>query len=815
MQHQYVARVCVLALTIFSFSLGAKAQNYQKKITISGYITDTKSGETLIGAGVVSNRAGAKSSIPVGSVTNNYGFYTLTIPAGKTNLTYSYLGYAPQDFNLSLQKDTVINVRLNSDTQLKEAVIVARKESGINSTNMGAIEIPMQQMLSAPAIFGETDVLKTIQLMPGVQTGVEGTSGLYVRGGGPDENLMLLDGISLYNVDHMLGIFSVFTPEAVKKVTLYKGSFPARYGGRISSIIDVRTNDGNMKETHGVVSTGLLSSRLHLEGPINKDRTTYSISARGLHTILYEPLFRLFKVGGNYFFYDLNLKLTHRFSDKDRLFFSVYNGRDKLYTDIYDKDDETSFTPTSSQTRISRSTTKANINWGNTIGAIRWNHVFANQLFANTTIAYNHYSMDVITSYKEKITESNSTSANNYSFKYDSGIKDLSARIDFDYTPSPNHLIKFGCELIRHDFCPETSKIKQKEVQDGKPVTDTLYKQQSGNDIFGTEASSYIEDDMRIGDHLTINPGIHFSAFNTQGKTYYSLQPRFSTKLSFGEGYSIKAAYSRMAQYVHLLSSTSISLPTDLWVPITKDIKPVIGDQYSIGAYYDGLKGWEFSIEGYYKTMKNILEYKDGMSVMGSSANWEDKVDMGDGRAYGVEFFAQKTLGKTTGWIGYTLAKSDRIFKDGSINNGERFPYKYDRRHDISLCINQQFSKRVDLSATWVFATGGTATIAERQTVVTSPSGETDVVDYVSQRNNYRLPCSHRLNIGVNLHKQLKHGERIWNFSIYNAYNEMNPNFVYTDNDTVIDDNGSHMATKIEKITVLPFLPSFSYTFKF
>jgi len=790
----------------------ASAQSIPRKITISGYVTDGKSGETLIGAGITSEQPGAKTAFPVGAATNNFGFYTLTIPAGKTSLTYSYIGYKSEKMDIGLQRDTVINIKLESDSQLKAATVSAGKESGINSSNMGAIDIPMKQMLSAPAIFGETDVLKTIQLMPGVQTGVEGTSGIYVRGGGPDENLMLLDGIPLYNVDHMLGIFSVFTPEAVKKVTLFKGSFPARYGGRISSIIDVRTNDGNMKETHGVVSVGLLSSRIHLEGPIVKDKTSYSISARGLHTILYEPFLKLKKVPANYFFYDLNLKLTQRFSDKDRLFLSAYKGRDKLYADMTENDGSQN---PDYETRISRNTDKVDINWGNTIAAARWNHVFGNKLFSNTTVAFNQYSMDVVNKSREQVTSGSYSSSNYYSYDYNSGIKDLNAKIDFDYDPDPDNLVKFGAEYIRHDFRPETSSFKQKEMENGKPVTDTLYRQQSGKDIYGNEASLYAEDDMHIGDFLTINPGLHLSMFNTQGKTYWSLQPRFSAKLDFGKGCSLKASYSRMAQYVHLLSSTAISLPTDLWVPITKDIKPVLGDQFSLGTYYTGLQGWEFSVEAYYKMMRNILEYRDGMTVIGISTGWEDKVDMGEGRACGLEFFAQKTSGKTTGWIAYTLAKSDRIFKDGNINNGERFPYKYDRRHDISICLNRQFNKRVDLSATWVFATGGTATIAERQTVVIDPEGEADVVDYASHRNNYRLPSSHRLNIGVNLHKQLRHGERIWNFSIYNAYDEMNPNFIYTDTDTVEDASGTHLVTKIKKVTVLPLLPSFSYTFKF
>lgn len=743
-----LAAIVLSALMLTSvFTYEMSAQNQRIKVTVSGHITDKASGETLIGAGVLTEGAGA--------ATNNYGFYTLTIPQGRhLTLRYSYVGYDDATVTLDLLRDTTINVALKANTEIKEAVVSAQRESGIMATKMSAIEIPMNMIKNTPVLFGEADVLKTIQLMPGVQSGAEGFSGIYVRGGGPDENLLLLDGISLYNAEHMLGLFSIFQPEAVKKVTLYKGSFPARYGGRTSSIIDVRTNDGNLHETHGTVGVGVLCDKFHLEGPIAKGRTAYSISARGMHTFLFDGILRAAKVPANYYFFDMNGKLTHRFSDRDRL-------------------------------------------------------------FSNATVAFTDYRMRMgyTTSEKSQDTEY----FYKYKFDYGSGIRDLTAKIDFDYTPAPRHIIKFGGEYVNHAYIPETYTTVEKENDKGQMVTDTTYTNKKEKNRLGHEMSFYIEDDFTVGGWLTLNPGVHLAMFLTSGRTYWSPEPRMSAKVDFGKGVSVKAAYSRMAQYVHLLSSAQITLPIDLWVPITKNIRPVTADQYSLGLYYNDLPGWEFSVEGYWKDMHNVLEYKDGVSFMASSQSWEDNVVMGDGRAYGVEVFIQKTIGKTTGWLGYTLAKSDRVFSNGLINNGERYPYRYDRRHNISLVVNQRLGKKWDLSAVWTFATGGTTTIPERESIVMLPDGTFTQIDYAPHRNNYRLPPSHRLNIGVNYHKRLRRGESIWNFGVYNAYNRLNPNFVYYKADTKGNSESSLYTrkAKLKSVTILPIIPSFSYTYNF
>ena len=795
-----LAAIILSALTLTT-AFDISAQNQRMKVTVSGHITDKASGETLIGAGVLTEGAGA--------ATNNYGFYTLTIPQGRrVTLRYSYVGYDDATVTLDLLRDTTINIALKANTELKEAVVSAQRESGIMATKMSAIEIPMNMIKNTPVLFGEADVLKTIQLMPGVQSGAEGFSGIYVRGGGPDENLLLLDGISLYNAEHMLGLFSIFQPEAVKKVTLYKGSFPARYGGRTSSIIDVRTNDGNLQETHGTIGVGVLSDKFHLEGPIFKGKTAYSISARGMHTFLLDGIFRATNIPANYYFFDFNGKVTHKFSDKDRLFLNAYYGRDIFY--YKDNEGDVIIDGIENKTEFDD---KTYIRWGNLLTSVRWNHVFNGRLFSNATVAFTDYKMRM--GYKS--TEKNENSKNLYKFDYGSGIKDLTAKIDFDYTPTPRHLIKFGGEYVTHIYIPETYTTVEKENHYGQMLTDTTYSNNKEKNRVGHELSAYIEDDLTIGKRLTLNPGIHIAMFHTGGRTYWSPEPRMSAKFDFGKGISAKAAYSRMSQYVHLLSSSKITLPIDLWVPITKNIKPVTADQYSLGLYYNGLPGWEFSVEGYWKEMHNVLEYKDGVSFMASSQSWEDNVVMGNGRAYGIEFFIQKTMGKTTGWLGYTLAKSDRIFSNGLINNGERYPYRYDRRHNISLVVNQKLGKKWDLSAVWTFATGGTTTIPERESIVMLPDGTFTQIDYAPHRNNYRLPPSHRLNIGVNYHKKKRRGESIWNFGVYNAYNRLNPNFVYYKADTKGDSKSSLYTrkAKLKSVTILPIIPSFSYTYNF
>ena len=784
-----------------------------RRVAVSGHITDAATGETLIGAGVLAGQDGA--------VTNEYGFYSLPLPAGRHQLRVAYIGYEQVTVELDLQRDTVLNFALKNSEELAAARIVSRKDAGLQSVYLGSVEVPLAQIRNTPALFGEADLVKTLQLLPGVQGGLEGFSGLYVRGGGPEENLILLDGVSVYNMDHILGLFSIFQPEAVKNVTLFKGAFPSRYGGRISSIVDIRTNDGNMKETHGMLTVGLLNDRFHLEGPIVKDKLSYALSARGLHSIVLEPFMRMFLKNEyyNYYFYDLNGKLTWRVGDKDHLYLSIYQGADnggsvrrKHYENlVYSEGPDDEKITFDTESRI-------HMNWGSTVGALRWNHIFNGKLFSNTTVSVNRYRMLMSVADKSQRTDSNATLKSFFNAAYKSGIRDYSLRTDFDWTPSPNHLVKFGAEYTWHDFRPQTAVVTEDDPKQ-KPLV--FY----GNNYTGHDLSLYMEDNISLGSHFTINPGLRLSWFNTQGQNYASLQPRFSARFKLDNGLAFKGGYSRMAQYVHLLCSTVISLPLDLWVPITKNIKPVTADHYSLGAYYDGLPGWEFSVEGYWKEMYNLMEYKEGTQFAYSASGWEPLVEMGRGRAMGLEFFVQKTSGKTTGWVSYTLSKSIRWFPDGTINQGNPFPYKYDRPHAFNVTLNHKFSEKVDVSLSWVFTSGSTMTIPLRYTTTVTPprpgynlEPEAQEAYYVKSRNNYRLPPSHRLNLGVNLRHRTRRGnEAVWNFSIYNAYNAMNPNFIFYGDvmeadDVEIDDPE---AIPLGKLTILPILPAFSYTYNF
>ena len=781
-----------------------------RKVTISGLITDAATGETLIGAGATVGRDGA--------VTNNFGFYSLTIPEKEeVQVTYSYVGYATQTVTIPARSNRTVHVQLVSGASLEEAVVTAQKESGIASTKMSAIEVPLQVIKSAPALFGEADVIKTLQLLPGVQGGTEGFSGIYVRGGGPDENLLLLDGIPIYNAEHLLGIFSIFQPEAIKKMTLYKGSFPSRYGGRISSIVDVRTNDGNLYETHGNFGISMLADKFHLEGPLWKGRTSYSISARGMHTLLLTPILKAVKFDGNYFFYDLDAKVTHRFDERNRLYFNVYNGMDDLYYRHKETQDYTLEAPIKSFDQG-----KLGIRWGNTVAALRWNHVLSGKLFSNTTLAYNRYRMVMETEMLSEETVGGTLSDRNlYRFDYRSGMRDWVLKTDFEYNPAPSHRIHFGGSYTHHTFIPETLTNVNQQIMDTQVQVDTTWHLKSNSRQTGHEVGLYAEDDIRLGQAWTLNPGLHVSLFNTQGKSYFSVEPRLSAKVDLAQDWSAKASYSRMSQYVHLLTSSQVSLPLDLWVPITKDIAPETADQYSLGFYYSGLRGWEFSLEGYWKKMNNVLEYKDGVSFLFNSDGWENKVETGRGRAMGLELFIEKTMGKTTGWLGYTLSRSDRVFP--TINAGRWFPYRYDRRHNVNLVVNHRFNEKFDLSATWTYASGGTTTIPERSVVMVNPSGELFLEEYVPSRNNYRLPASHTLNLGFNFHRKHRRGEGVWNLSIYNVYNRMNPNFVVRDTDSYMssfaDESGSDsqfiVKSKLVKLTLLPIFPSVGYTRSF
>jgi hypothetical protein len=819
MKRVLILLICTLPI------LQISAQYY----TISGYITDEKSGETLINASIydINSRKG--------TVANVYGFYSLTLPQGQIDLQYSYVGYATQARKFELKKDTVINIRFKSSVDLQEITVIGHQRiTGVQSAQMSAVEVPISQIKTVPTLFGEADLVKALQLLPGVQSGSEGSTGMYVRGGGPDENLFLLDGIPVYNVNHMAGFFSVFNPDAVKNVTLYKGSFPARFGGRLSSVIDVRMNDGNDKEIHGNVSVGIISSKINIEGPIIKEKTTFNISARRTYSdLLLQPIIMLGmaqnfqdeegKLSSGYYFYDLNAKINHKFSNNDRLFFSLYMGDDIIYTNFRNK--QTNIYDEEEQIRY-ESSNRMNLkwNWGNIVSSIRWNHTINNKLFMNATAAYTRYrfNMGVGTTMKNTTTypDSIKKESSEVFMGYKSGIEDYTLKTDFDYAPHPNHDVKFGVNYTNHTFRPGVSVARIDVNESGQTLAvDTMI---GDKNVYSHETMFYAEDNISIGYALKANLGLHYSFFNVQKETYHSLQPRLGLRLLANDNLSFKAGYAAMSQNVHLLSNSYVSLPTDLWVPVTKRIKPMRSHQYSVGAFYNLKDIVDLSVEGYYKSMHNLIEYKDGATFLGSSTGWEDKVVMGDGWAYGIEFLAQKSIGKTTGWIGYTWSKSERLFNrpGQELNYGKVFPAKYDRRHDISLVVSHKFSDRFDLSGTWIFSTGNTGTLAMQHYVAaTTPdtnNNTSDALNYISGRNNFRFNPYHRMDIGMNFHKKKKHGTRTWNISIYNAYNNNNPFLVYPKEDQQYNPATGTFVTKksLVQVSVFPIIPSISYSYK-
>jgi hypothetical protein len=815
----------VILLLMLVLGTGLSAQFH----TISGYLTDGKSGESMINASVFDHRSRK------GTVSNEYGFYSITLPAGEVQLQFTYVGFQTEQRSFSLRKDTVINIRFRESITLQEITVTGhQKITGVQSTQMSAVEVPIAQIKTVPTLFGEADLIKALQLLPGVQAGSEGSTGMYVRGGGPDENLFLLDGIPVYNINHMAGFFSVFNPDAVKNVTLYKGNFPARFGGRLSSVIDVRMNDGNNKEIRGNLSVGIISSKLNIEGPLFSEKTTFNFSARRTYfDILAQPILAAVaksesgdgydgSLSAGYYFYDLNGKISHKFSDNDRLYLSVYMGDDAIYAKFRSRYRET-------DQLKSTENVKLDWDWGNIVSSARWNHVINNRLFMNSTLAYTRYRFNLYVGsrYEETRKSPPSNTYTDFMVGYKSGIEDYTAKVDFDYAPHPDHDVKFGANYTYHTFRPGVSVARNEIKFDNEIIkTDTMI---GDKDVFSHETMAYAEDNISLGYALKLNIGLHYSLFNVQQETYHSLQPRVSMRWLLNDRLSVKAGYASMSQYVHLLSNSSVSLPTDLWVPVTKRIEPMRSHQYSAGVFYNYRDLIDFSVEGYYKSMHNLIEYRDGATFLGSNTGWEDKVAMGEGWAYGLELLAQKSFGKTTGWIGYTWAKAERKFdRPGQeINYGRVFPAKYDRRHDFSLVVSHKFSETFDLSGTWVISSGNTGTLALQQFEGTAVPGDdyywTSDLNHISSRNNYRFNPYHRMDIGMNFHKQKQNGVRTWNISFYNLYNNNNPFMVYPSEtwepvpSTNPQNTGytEYTSRKVFKqISIFPVMPSLTYSYK-
>ena len=791
-----------LFLTVLSINISAQRVS---RFTVSGFVTDSMSSENLIGATV------HKKEDFAGTSTNQYGFYSLTLPAGEVTFVYSYLGYKTQEISFTLVRDTVININLAGTEHLRELEVTASRTARIHeTTQMSYISLPVTQIKSLPALMGEVDVMKTLQLMPGIQSGGEGSSGLYVRGGGPDQNLILLDGVPIYNVSHLFGFVSLFNGDAINNIEALKGGFPARYGGRTSSVVDISLKEGNMQKFQGEGSIGIISSKLTLEGPIIKDRTSFIVTGRRTYIdLLAAPLIAHLnkrdsieqKLG--YHFYDLTAKINHRISERDRIYLSAYLGDDKFHIGNDYQFNHDNF---SGGDKVD-----VGIQWGNITAALRWNRIFTNRLFGNATLTYSRYRLNIVSKNERTRTQNEIFFHDYYQAQNNSNINDWSGKVAFDYVPSPKHYVRFGVGAIYHTFSPGTVTIR--DINEIREL--------GSSKLYAWEYSAYLEDDIHITTRLKTNAGLHWSAFATGDEFYNILQPRISLRYLINPQFSAKASYSRMAQYIHLLASSGLGLPMDLWVPSSEKLRPQTSDQIAVGFAQNFMNDYEISLEGYYKTMANVMEYREGATSLFEidEGSWEQKILQGFGRSYGVELFAQKKTGTFTGWAGYTLSWTDRHFDE--LNNGKRFPYKYDRRHDVSITLMQRFgkNKKNEISGAWVFGTGNSVTVPigiydmNHPIIQINSTHQMVYYDY-GERNGYRMKPYHRLDVSIAFIKQTKWGERRWILSIYNVYNRYNP--FYVDIEEVETRHSAGIRQyKLVQYSLFPIIPSISYNFKF
>ena len=751
----------------------------QTKFTISGSVKSAASGEEIIGASVIIKE------LKTGTASNQYGFYSITLPAGDYTVVVSSLGFENKMERVHLDSDKQMKLELTEKTtNIKEVVISTEAANkNITSTVMGIQRLEITKIRTLPVLFGEQDILKTLQLLPGVKSAGEGSSGFYVRGGTTDQNLVLLDEAPVYNASHLLGFFSVFNSDAIKDVSLYKGDVPAQYGGRLSSVLDVKMKDGNNKKFCASGGIGLIASRFTVEGPIVKDRGSFIISARRTYADVFlklSPDSILNKTG--LYFYDLNLKANYRLTDKDRVYVSGYLGRD-----AFNFGEQMGF------------------NWGNKTGTIRWNHLFNNRVFLNTSFIASSFDYFVNIGNKENSIQSN--------------IKNLNLKQDYQFYLNPQNTLKFGVNIIQHNFSPgELSSLGSSQL----------------NSIFlpkkkGIESGAYIQNEQSFGTRLKVNYGIRYSLFVELGATdvysfddegnvlstktyennqlivsYRHFEPRISANFILTQMSSVKVAYSSNTQYLHLLSNSTSGSLFDIWIPSSKIIKPQQSNQVSLG-YFRNFKDnqIEVSVEIYYKEMTNLIDYKNGADIL-LNKYVESQLVFGNGKSYGSEFLVKKSYGKLQGWVGYTLSKTVRVFPD--IYDGNAFPARQDRRHDVSVVAMYDRGKRWSYSATWVYYTGD---------AVTFPNGKyyenNQWVPKYTNRNGYRMPDYHRLDIGATyIRKKTDKFESSWTFSLYNAYGRRN---AYTI--TFRENPDNHAETQAVRTSLFSFIPSATYNFKF
>jgi hypothetical protein len=770
--------------------------------TISGFVTAKASGEPLISANIF------EQNQRVGTTTNEFGFFSLTLPKGNLNLKISYVGYESVSMNIDLTKDTVINIGLIAADFETVTVTASKLDKITERTTISAINLPLKQLEQLPMLGGESDVIKALTLMPGVSSGSEGSTGLFVRGGTPDQNLILLDGATVYNASHLFGFLSVFNTDALKNIEIYKGGFPARFGGRLSSVLDITMKEGNNQEFNGKIGIGLIASNLLLETPIIKGKSSAIVTARTsyLDAFTFGTKQRFEKQEkqqySNYNLYDINAKFNHKFSDNQHFYLSFYTGNDYLITKYRNRPQDLD---------------ENYLKWGNTTVSSRFNQKINSKVFAKLMVYYTRYN------YEFNTTETSfsliDSTYSSQQFINQATVSDLGTKLNFDYAPNPNHQIKFGIEATRHFYTPQNNTLKTIEDTDTNFINNRY-------DYQSNEFGIYIEDRLNIGEKLSVNLGGRLAGFQIQNSFYTAFEPRLIVGYELPKDYILKAAYTRTKQFIHLLTNNGIGLPNDIWVTSTDKIAPQQADMFILGLSkrFEEI-GLETSVETYYKKMTHLIDYKQATNFLASfTENWEDIVETnGKGEAYGLEFFVHKKQGKLNGWVGYTLAWNFREFEN--LNNGKLYPFKYDRRHDFSIVANYPLNEKWTISAVWVFSTGNATTLPRAK--YDFPNHNTDTLGFISRsfifaygdRNSSRMPNYHRADVSFTHTKETKKGNiRKLNFSIYNVYNRRNPHYL------IIRENGEwnearrefdNFRTEMLQVSLLPFLPSVYYSFTF